>query len=129
MSGGKLVVFGCLKTASPVLGDEAARNAAGLPDMDYREIPCLGAFDPLMALRELDAGADFVLGVGCYPSRCEHISGSQRAQAAIGRVGKVLEEIGVEGSRVGLVLGSPIDPSGIFDAIREFISSDGGEDE
>ena len=129
MAAMRLVMFGCKKTASPVLGDEMARSEAGLPDIDYRELPCLGALDPLMALRELDAGADRVLGVGCYVSRCEHISGSQRARAAMERLRGVLEEVGVDGYRVGLVLGSPIDPNGIFDAIKEFISSEGGEDE
>jgi F420-non-reducing hydrogenase iron-sulfur subunit len=129
MTGQRLVVFGCRKTASPVLGDEGARQDAGLPDMEYKELPCLGALDPLMPLRELDGGADMVLGVGCYVSRCEHVSGSQRAKAAIERVGNVLEQVGVDRSKVGLVLGSPIDPAGLFDAINEFISGDGGEDE
>ncbi|NIP33835.1 MAG: hydrogenase iron-sulfur subunit, partial [Thermoplasmata archaeon] len=102
---------------------------AGLPEMEYRELPCLGALDPLMAMRELNAGADLVLGVGCYISRCEHISGSQRARRALGRVGDVLEEVGIDRSRVGLVLGSPIDPRGIHEAIKEFISSEGGDEE
>ncbi len=123
------MVFGCRKTATPVLGDEDARKKAGLPDMDYRELPCLGALDPLTAMRELNAGADIVLGVGCYVGRCEHISGSQRARRAMTRVGDVLEEVGVDRSRVGLVLGSPIDPRGIHEAIKEFISRKGGDEE
>lgn len=129
MQDQRLVVFGCKKTAGPVLGDEAARKDAGLPEMDYRELPCLGALDPLMAMRELNEGADMVLGVGCYVSRCEHLSGSQRTKRAIERVGDVLEEVGVDRSRVGVVLGSPIDPAGIFDAIKDFISSEGGDGE
>jgi coenzyme F420-reducing hydrogenase delta subunit len=123
----RIVVFGCRKTGSPVLADEGARSGADLPEMDYRELPCLGALDPLMALRELNEGADVVLGVGCYVSRCEHISGSQRAKVAFERLQGILEEVGIDGSRVGLVLGSPIDPAGIFDAIKEFISSEGGD--
>ena len=122
-------MFGCCKTASPVLADEAARRGAGLPEMEYRELPCLGALDPLMAMRELDAGADAVLGVGCFVGRCEHLSGSQRARRAMDRVGDVLEEVGVDRSRVGLVLGSPIDPKAIYDAIKEFMTTDGGDDE
>jgi coenzyme F420-reducing hydrogenase delta subunit len=129
MSGERLVVFGCQHTARAVLGDEEARRNAGLPEMDYREVPCLGALDPLMVLRELDGGADLVVGVGCYPGRCEHVSGSQRAKAAMDRLSGLLEEVGVDGSRVGLVLGSPIDPKGVFDAINDFVSREGGEDE
>jgi coenzyme F420-reducing hydrogenase delta subunit len=129
VSGERLVVFGCRKTATPILGDEEARRKAGLPEMEYRELPCLGALDPLMALRELKDGADRVLGVGCFVSRCEHLSGSQRATRALARVGDVLEEVGVQRSRVGLVLGSPIDPVGVHDGIIEFMSSDGGDGE
>jgi coenzyme F420-reducing hydrogenase delta subunit len=122
------VVFGCVKTATPVLGDEEMRRRAGLPEMEYRELPCLGALDPLMALRELDDGVDRVLGVGCFVSRCEHLTGSQRAKRAMAQVGDVLEGVGVDRSRVGLVLGSPIDPNHIHDAIKEFMSREGGEE-
>jgi coenzyme F420-reducing hydrogenase delta subunit len=129
MTGGKLVVFGCRHTATPVLGDEAARREAGLPDMEYRELPCLGALDPLMTMRALDEGAGHVLAVGCYIGRCEHLTGSQRAKRALARVGDVLEAVGADRSRVGLVLGSPIDPQAIYQAIEDFISSDRGDDE
>jgi len=126
---GKLVVFGCRHTATPVLGEEALRREAGLPEMDYRELPCLGALDPLMAMRELDGGAERVLAVGCYVGRCEHLTGSQRARRALARVGDVLEEVGVDRTRVGLVLGSPIDPVAIIAAIIGFMEGQGGDEE
>jgi coenzyme F420-reducing hydrogenase delta subunit len=129
MSDQRLVVFGCRKTASPVLVEGGSRAEVGLPEMDYRELPCLGALDPLMPLRELADGADRVLAIGCYVGRCEHLSGSQRAKVAMAHVGDVLEDVGVDRSRVGLVLGSPIDPMAIHDAIKDFMSIDGGEDE
>ena len=122
------MVYGCRRTAPPVMGNEARRREAGLPEIDYRELPCLGALDPLMAMRDLVGGADRVLAVGCYVSRCEHLSGSQRARRALDRLGDLLEEVGVDRARVGLVLGSPIDPAGVFEAINDFISGDGGED-
>ena len=124
----RLVVYGCKHTATPVLGDEAVRREAGLPPMDYRELPCLGTLDPLMALRDLAAGTDRVLAVGCFTSRCEHLTGSQRASRALDHVGQVLDEVGVDRSRVGLVLGSPIDPGTINEAIIDFIDNIGGDD-
>ena len=129
MTDGNLVVYGCRHTATPVLGDETVRREAGLPKMEYVELPCLGTLDPLMAMRDLMAGADRVLAVGCYPSRCEHLTGSQRAKRALAHVGDVLEEVGVDRSRVGIVLGSPIDPRAIFEAIIEFHLGVRGEDE
>jgi len=129
MTDGKLVVYGCRHTATPVLGDEAVRREAGLPPMEYRELPCLGTLDPLMAMRDLAAGADRVLAVGCFISRCEHLTGSQRAKRALDHVGQVLAEVGVDRSRVGLVLGSPIDPVSINKAIIDFIDDIGGDGE
>lgn len=126
---GRVVVFGCRHTATPVLGDEAARRSAGLPELDYRELPCLGALDPLMAMRALDEGAERVLAVGCYVGRCEHLTGSQRARKALAHVGDVLEEAGVDRHRVGLVMGSPIDPRAINEAIIDFIERRGGDEE
>jgi coenzyme F420-reducing hydrogenase delta subunit len=80
-----------------------------------------------MVLRELVDGADRVLAIGCYVSRCEHLSGSQRTRRAMARLGEVIEEMGVDRSRIGLILGSPIDPKAIDDAIHDFMSNDGGE--
>lgn len=129
MPGGRLVIYGCRHSATPVLGDEAARRAAGLPELEYRELPCMGGLDPLMAMRDLDEGADRVLAVGCYVGRCEHLTGSKRAQQAMAHVGDVLEEVGVDRRRVGLVLGSPIDPREMIEAIKRSLEDRGGDPE
>lgn len=129
MTGGRLVVYGCRHTATPVLGEEAVRREMGLPEMEYRELPCLGTLDPLMAMRDLAEGADRVLAVGCFVGRCQHLTGSQRARRALDHVAAVLGEVGVDPGRVGMVQGSPIDPVTIIDAIIENMSEDGGEDE
>jgi coenzyme F420-reducing hydrogenase delta subunit len=124
-----LVVYGCKHTATPVLGEEAVRREMGLPELEYRELPCLGTLDPLMAMRDLEAGADRVLAVGCFLGRCEHLTGSQRARRALEHVGEVLKEVGVDPGRVGMVQGSPIDPASINKVIIDFVTNDGGEDE
>jgi coenzyme F420-reducing hydrogenase delta subunit len=128
MTDARLVVYGCRHTATPVLGDEAVRREAGFPPMEYRELPCLGTLDPLMAMRDLANGADRVLAVGCLTSRCEHLTGSQRAKRALDHVGQVLQEVGVDPSRVGLVLGSPIDPGPMIVAIMDLMKSSGVDD-
>ena len=129
MAGGRLVVYGCRHSASPVLADEAAREAAGIPDFEFRELPCLGALDPLMAMRDLDQGADKVLAVGCYLGRCEHLNGSKRAQRAMAHLGDVLGSVGVDKDRVGVVLGSPIDGREMFRLILRTLEGRGGDPE
>lgn len=122
------MVFGCKHTGTPVLGDGSVLARAGLDGAEYRELTCLGALDPLMVLRALDEGADAVVAVGCYVGRCRHLTGSQRAMRALDHVGKVLEEVGVDSDRIGLVLGSPIDPEGIIKDLRNFTEGSGGEE-
>ncbi len=126
MAGGaRLVVFGCRHTAGPVIGDGSP--AGKLPDFDYRELSCLGSLDPLLVMRAMDDGAEGVAAVGCLVGRCRHLTGSQRARSVVGHVGDVLEEVGIDRGRLGLVLGSPIEPKMIIDGLEEFFESLGGE--
>ena len=122
------VVFGCRHTATPLLQEAAGREArVQLPDFEYQELTCLGALDPLMVMRALDEGADRVVAVGCFEGRCRHVTGSQRARRVLDHVGDVLEEVGVSRERVGLVLGSPIDPKGVREGLQELMEGSGGE--
>ena len=126
MAGG-IVVYGWKHTASQVLGNGRALEAAGVHVAEYRELPCLGALDPLLVMRALDEGFDRVVAVGCYVGRCRHLTGSQRAGRAMTHVGDVLEEVGLDRHRVGIVMGSPIDPRGLLEGLRDFISGPEGD--
>jgi coenzyme F420-reducing hydrogenase delta subunit len=126
--GPRLIVYGCRHTATPLLQEAAGRETRiSLPDLEYRELTCLGALDPLMVLRDLDEGAEGVVAVGCLVARCRHLTGSQRAKMGLDRVGDILDEVGVGRHRVGLVMGSPIDPAHIREGIQEFMEGSGGE--
>jgi coenzyme F420-reducing hydrogenase delta subunit len=124
MADDTLVVFGCRHTAGPVISE----GVLDLPDYDYRELPCLASLDPLMVMRALDDGADAVVAVGCLVGRCRHLTGSQRAKRVMSHVGDVLEEVGVSRDRIGLVLGSPIEPKVIIDGLEEFFESLRGDE-
>ncbi|MCK4969223.1 MAG: hydrogenase iron-sulfur subunit [Thermoplasmata archaeon] len=125
---GIMIIFGCKHTATPILEEASGREArVHLPDFEYRELPCLGSLDSLMVLRALDEGAPSVVAVGCFQGRCRHLTGSQRAKAALGHVGDVLEEVGLDRKRIGLVLGSPIDKRAIIEQLAKFATDDGGD--
>ena len=124
VDGPAVVVFGCRHTAGPVISE----GVLDLPEYDYRELPCLASLDPLMILRALDEGAEAVVAVGCLVGRCRHLTGSQRARRTIAHVGDVLGEVGVARGRVGLVLGSPIEPKVILDGLEEFFESLRGDE-
>ena len=119
-----VVLFGCKHTAGPVISE----GVLDLPEYEYHELSCLASLDPLMVLRALDDGADAVVAVGCLVGRCRHLSGSQSARRVMGHVGDVLEEVGVRRDRLGLILGSPIEPKVILDGLEEFFESLRGDE-
>jgi coenzyme F420-reducing hydrogenase delta subunit len=122
----RIVVFGCRHTATPVMLRAGGAEAVGLPKDSYVELPCLGSLDSLEVLRTLDWGAVGVVAVGCYRSRCKHLTGSHRAERVMAHVGNVLEEVGMGRDRIALVLGSPLEEGKIILALQEFKESLGG---
>jgi len=60
-------------------------------------IPCTGRIDPEMALRALRSGIDGVLVCGCAPGECHYKSGTYVSACKIGLLGRMLDEMNVEG--------------------------------
>lgn len=53
-----------------------------------------------MILKAFENGADGVMVVGCLEGDCHYLTGNLRARARVGRVAKLLDEIGLGGQRV-----------------------------
>ena len=54
-------------------------------------------------LKSLQKGADGVLVAGCLEGDCHFKNGNLRAAARVGRMQKLLDDIGIEGQRVEMV--------------------------
>jgi coenzyme F420-reducing hydrogenase delta subunit/NAD-dependent dihydropyrimidine dehydrogenase PreA subunit len=82
----------CLRSASDVaLLESYPENVRVI------HVPCTGRIDPEMALRALRSGIDGVLVCGCAPGECHYKRGTFVSSCKIGLLGRMLDQMGVEG--------------------------------
>ena len=65
-------------------------------------LPCTGKTDVRYVLEAFEQGADGVYVVACPIGNCHHVRGNERGQARIKRARKILEQVGLEGERLGM---------------------------
>ena len=88
----------------------AAADLAGSMRLDYPpnvriiRIPCSGKIDAQYILEGFLNGADGVLVVGCLEGDCHFKNGNNKAARRVAYVKKLLDEIGIGGERVEMVL-------------------------
>jgi F420-non-reducing hydrogenase iron-sulfur subunit len=63
-------------------------------------VMCSGRVDPIFILEALKKGADGVLVAGCHPGDCHYQSGNYKTNRRIKLLKKLLEELGIEPTRV-----------------------------
>jgi F420-non-reducing hydrogenase iron-sulfur subunit len=85
-------------------GGGAALDYAEPEDVDFQLVPCAGKIDPQRLLKSMEGGADGVVIVGCPPGECKMAEGNLRASRRSGYVRGILDEIGVGGDRIEIVL-------------------------
>lgn len=116
-----ITVFHCINAAGdgkglpPVEGVEVNMNSV--------KLACSGMTRDVFLLRAFEAGADAVVVLVCPESACRHVEGSIRARKRVDRVKKLLDEIGLGGSRLTIHNISPDDET----AFREIIENTRGE--
>jgi coenzyme F420-reducing hydrogenase delta subunit len=78
---------------------------AEMPDGFIAEtVPCTGKIDVQRLMKAFETGADGVFIIGCPPGECKMVEGSQRAAKRSIFVRKMLDEIGIDGSRIEMIL-------------------------
>ena len=98
-------------------GGGAALDYVEPDDVAYEIVPCAGKVDPQRLLMAFEDGADGVVIVGCPPGECKMAEGNLRAGRRTGYVRGILDEIGVGGNRVEIVL-----PEATAEAMEKSIS-------
>jgi F420-non-reducing hydrogenase iron-sulfur subunit len=61
---------------------------------------CSGRVDPVFILEALKKGADGILVAGCHPGDCHYQSGNYKTNRRIKLLKKLLDELGIEPTRV-----------------------------
>ena len=71
-------------------------------NVKFIRLPCTGKTDIRYVLEAFEQGADGVYVVACPIGNCHHVRGNERGQARLKRAKEILEEIGIEGERLGM---------------------------
>ncbi len=67
-------------------------------------IPCSGRLEPLHLLRALEEFADMAYVITCPEGECQYSEGNLRAKKRVQRAREIIESIGLEGERIGIVM-------------------------
>ncbi|MBW2340753.1 MAG: hydrogenase iron-sulfur subunit [Deltaproteobacteria bacterium] len=70
-------------------------------------IPCSGRLEPLHLLRALEEFADAAYVITCPEGECRYFEGNLRAKKMAQRTREIIESIGLEGERIGIVMNKP----------------------
>ena len=66
------------------------------------KVPCTGRVDILMILRAFESGVDGVFLAGCLEGECHFLKGNLRAKKRVQYVKELLDESGIDGSRLDM---------------------------
>jgi len=69
-------------------------------------IPCSGRLEPVHLLKALEEFADAAYVITCPEGACRYFEGNKRAKKRVERTRKIIGSIGLEGERVGIVVGA-----------------------
>ncbi|RLB15612.1 MAG: F420-nonreducing hydrogenase [Deltaproteobacteria bacterium] len=69
-------------------------------------IPCSGRLEPVHLLKALEEFADAAYIIACPEGTCRYFEGNHRAKKRVERTKEIIGSIGLEGERVGIVVGS-----------------------
>jgi len=98
----ELTAFTCIYCGS------MAADTAGAMRLDYPanvklfRFPCTGKVDVEYILKAFEEGADGVYIVACPIGNCHHVHGNVRATKRLEYARQLLEQIGIEGDRLGI---------------------------
>ncbi|OIP41287.1 MAG: hypothetical protein AUK25_06005 [Desulfobacteraceae bacterium CG2_30_51_40] len=86
-------------------------------------IPCSGRLDAIHLLKALEEFADGAYVVTCPHGSCRYFEGNSWAAKRLETVRRLIESIGLEGARVGMVAESSEEPIDLSILTGEFINS------
>jgi F420-non-reducing hydrogenase iron-sulfur subunit len=94
------------------------------PRIRFFPLPCSGRIDPLHLLRALESGADMVYLITCPEGACRYREGNLRARKRVQYAQKLIEEVGLEGARIELMIRTAATPSTIDAVARQLLARD-----
>ncbi len=111
----RLVVFVCANS------NLAEKLSEPRPEVAIRpvELPCSSKTEGHVLMRAFQNGAAGVVLAACPKGQCRFIEGNLRAEKRIGRLKKIMAEVGLEPERLRIIFADGPDPAGEF---SDFVS-------
>ena len=95
-----ITLFHCINTFSEALSLPVSDKTAF--ELKSVKLPCSSLIKDIFLLKAFEAGSDAVVVLTCPEGTCRYVEGNIRAKKRVGRVKKILTEIGIEEKRVSL---------------------------
>jgi coenzyme F420-reducing hydrogenase delta subunit len=98
----ELTAFTCIYCGSMAADTAGALRLTYPANVKLFRFPCTGKVDVEYILKAFEEGADGVYIVACSIGNCHHVHGNVRATKRLEHARQLLEEIGLEGERLGI---------------------------
>ena len=101
-----------LKAAGPLAGSPL------LESVELVAVPCAGSVEVAQMLKDLEAGVDRVLVLGCPIDNCKYLKGNCRALKRVEAVRKTLKSAGLDENAVAMAFVSSVDTHKLKDILK-----------
>ncbi|MBW1724202.1 MAG: hydrogenase iron-sulfur subunit [Deltaproteobacteria bacterium] len=91
----------CAYTAADMAG---SKRLCYPSNVKIIRVPCSGKVDAIHIMKALEKGADGVYVAGCLEGDCHFKNGNIDAAKRVAYIKKLLDEIGIDGERVEMIL-------------------------
>ena len=91
------------------------------PSVKFFPVVCSGRMDMIHLLKALEDFADAAYIVTCPEGACRYFEGNLRAKKRVEKAKSIIESIGLESERIGIIVGSAKDPRPLKDHVSEIV--------
>jgi F420-non-reducing hydrogenase iron-sulfur subunit len=98
----QITAFYCIYCGFMAADTAGAMRVQYPANVKFVRLPCTGKTDIRYVLEAFEQGADGVYVVACPIGNCHHVRGNERGRARVQRAREIVEEIGLEGERLGM---------------------------
>ena len=98
----EITAFYCIYCGYMAADTAGALHIQYPANIKFVRLPCTGKTDTRYILEAFEQGADAVYVVACPIGNCHHVRGNERGYARLKKAREIIEQIGLEGDRVGI---------------------------
>jgi F420-non-reducing hydrogenase iron-sulfur subunit len=84
-------------------------------------VVCSGRMDILPLMKALESFADAAYIITCPEGACRYFEGNIRAKKRVEKAKGIIESIGLEKERIGIIIGSKEEPKTLEDQVKSII--------